>query len=749
MSAAEASVLRPLWLLTGGCAAAAAMALASPAAPPAAAWSLMSLGVATVVLALARHPRTPLLWLLAGLALGGARGLDARADQLVLAGWLGDREETVALRVEVRVREAWSPARWGRRSRVEVLEASRGEHPVRLPAVVSLEVRGDPSAALPAPGTVVGTLAELRGDPRRPALVAASPRLLRVLAPPSGLHAVRERLAGAVLSAAGTDVDRIRAAELAGALALGRRDLLPVERREAWRRSGLAHLLAVSGLHVGVVAAALWMVLVLAGARPVTARLVLLAAVPGYALLAGAAPSAMRAALMVCVWLVARLLGRSPVPMAAVLAAVAGMLLTSPSLIHDVGFQLTVLVTAALVRWVPELAERLPGPPKVAAAVAVPVVAQVAAGPLIAVHFRTVLPGAALVNLAAAPLLAPALLAAAGSVIAAPVLPGLARPCLDLLAAIVALIHWIGGAARAASWTAPSAAPVLVAVGAVLAVAALLPGRAGRAGAAAWIALVAAVGLWSAIRPSRLAPVALLPVSDGTAVVVSGSGAAVLVDGGRFSEEAVRLLADGAAPAVECVVASHTDEDHIGGLGQVIRGRGPRRLVTPAWAMSDPDLVPLLRELRRRGGSVVPVASGSVVAGSGWRLEVLWPPAAAPAGSRNERSLVARVRVAEGTVLVTSDIGSATERTIASRRDLRCDVLVAPHHGSRTSSSPQLLAAAAPTVVLVPAGIHNPHHHPHPDVIARLDRMGLEWLLPEEDLAVGAGPTSEGWRPQR
>ena len=282
------------------------------------------------------------------------------------------------------------------------------------------------------PGSVVEVLARIRGNHRSPLLVVASNRLVQATGDRRLLPTIRNRLVRDLLQAAGTDAKRIRAAEMAAALALGRRDLVPREGRDRWRRSGLAHLLAVSGLHVGLVGGAVWILLALTGVSPRTTRIAVLAAVPAYAVLAGAAPSAMRAALMAVIYLCARLLGRAILPMAAVLLAVTILLIAQPSLVANVGFQLTVVITAALVRWVPVLTTTLFGPRWVTGAVAVPVVAQTAAAPLVAWHFRTLIPGAIIANLLALPLLAPIILGSVAATVIAPLwrLAGGPRPRL-------------------------------------------------------------------------------------------------------------------------------------------------------------------------------------------------------------------------------------------------------------------------------------------------------------------------------
>jgi hypothetical protein len=141
--------------------------------------------------------------------------------------------DAAALRVEVTIREGWEPSRWGRRTTVSVGNARHSDRELRLAGQWQLEVRGALSGRdmLPPPGSVVAALATIRGDDARPMLVVDSPRLLDTMSPPRGLAALRDRLASAVLRAAGTDLHRIRAAEMAAALALGRRDLLARERK--------------------------------------------------------------------------------------------------------------------------------------------------------------------------------------------------------------------------------------------------------------------------------------------------------------------------------------------------------------------------------------------------------------------------------------------------------------------------------------------------------------------------------------
>ena len=740
--------LRPLWWLATGATLGAVAAIAADVALPAVVGRLLiGTGAAAAAAALA-VPRWWPLWLLAGLALGGGRGVGATSERLAIAE-LAATDDAAALRIEVNVREGWEASRWGWRTTVAVDEARHREQTLHLRGQWRLEVRGaTASRGLPAPGSVVAAMATVRGDDDRPMLVVDSPRLLEVSAGPSGLPALREHLSRTVLAAARTDLGRIRAAEMAAALALGRRDLLARERRDGWRRSGLAHLLAVSGLNVGMVAGGIWLALTALRLHPRRVRWLMLAAVPAYTLLAGAAPSAVRSALMAALYLGGRQLGRAAIPMSSLLLAATALIVAEPLLVADPGFQLTVLVTAALVRWVPPVAERLPMPRRLAMVVAVPVVAQAAATPIVAAHFHNAVPGGLVANLLVPPLLAPSLGLSLLAVLCSPLWPGGAAVVLDLVGLTERLL-WLGGApGRALEVVVPGTPAVVVAAVAVAGWLALRPGRTGAVGAAAWCGLLAALAGWWALRPPPAPPrVALLEIADGLAATVATRDGVILVDGGRWLDQAAELLTDDGVRRLAAVVASHPDEDHLGGLARVLEVVAVERLVLPAWSRSSEAMAPLLRTARRRGTAVVPAARGSVVRVGGTAMRVLWPPARLGGNVDNDRSLVVRVETEAGAVLVTADIDRTVERRLARTSHLRSAVLVVPHHGSRESCSDSLLDAVDPEVVLVPAGPLNRHHHPSPEVLDRVARRSLPVRYPARDGRCGARLVDGRWEP--
>jgi competence protein ComEC len=120
----------------------------------------------------------------------------------------------------------------------------------------------------------------------------------------------------------------------------------------------------------------------------------------------------------------------------------------------------------------------------------------------------------------------------------------------------------------------------------------------------------------------------------------------------------------------------------------------------------------------------------------------LWPPRDGRARDRNDASLVLRVSVGGSVLLLPGDLEQASEAALARRGGLRADVLKLAHHGSRTSSSPPLLDAVAPSLAVVSAPLHGRFGMPHPEVVERLAARGLAWRWTGRDgaLLIGLGP---------
>ena len=518
--------------------------------------------------------------------------------------------------------------------------------------------------------------------------------------------------------------------------------------RERFAAAGLVHALSISGLHVGIIAAA---VVLLLRALRMSARASLAGAVvvtAGYVLLIGLPPPAVRAGMMLAVGACSQLAQRPTSPWASLALGALAPLLIDPGTVLDLGFQLSVAGMAALVasralgRRV--LAGRLRGWKLVLARELITsTVAVLATAPLVAWTFGRLSVVAPLANLVAAPVIGvvqPVLFLA---LLAAPV-PALGRFLGSAAHPLLALLNAIAGAAAAVPhatvWVAPSLlAAILCGVGAAAAIAACVsrsPGPPAVVGAASLT-----VALWLPLLPAGGGRLELhaLDVGQGDAVALrTPAGRWLLFDAGRSwrggdagRETVVPYLRRRGGP-LEAFVLSHPHADHVGGAASVVRALRPRVYWDAAFAGGGDAYRESLLAARAAGVEWRRVHPADSVVVDGVTIRFLAPDSAWTATLRdpNEASTVALVTYGSVRLLLVGDAERGEEGWLLARRaaELRADVLKVGHHGSRTSSTDPFLAAVRPSVALVSVGRDNTYGHPSISVMQALARGGAQVL---------------------
>lgn len=536
---------------------------------------------------------------------------------------------------------------------------------------------------------------------------------------------------------------------LARALVLGDASEVPPAVARGLRSLGLAHVLAVSGLHVGLVAG---LVLLLASPLPGPARWVLsLAAVALYLLLVGPRPSLLRASAMAFLVVLALLAERPPSALNALAVVAAAIALGRPAAVSEVGFQLSVGATAGLLFLGPVLSRAWAGSPlrlpvPVRDALAVSVAAQVGTLPWALPLFALLVPAAPLVNLLAVPWTLVLLPAAALWALLATVAPGAAAallPGLDLLAAPFGL----PAALPPSPWASlPLAAGPRAAWGLALALAAALSRP--RIGLplvlAAWVYGAGAAGVAGRLisDAEKGVELVMVDVGQGDSILLRDGPATLLVDGGGWpagdlgGRVLLPALAWRGVRRLDRVLLTHGDRDHCGGLLEVGSYLAVGEVLTGPDA-PDGACDAALRELP--GARHRAVRPGEVLAVGRWRVRVLAAGSTGGGGARgggdNDGSVVVMAEAFGRRVLLTGDAEAAAERRLVaeSAGGLDCHVLKVAHHGSRSSSTAGFLGAASPALALVSAGARNPYGHPAPAVLSRLRSHGARLLRTDRD----------------
>ncbi len=518
------------------------------------------------------------------------------------------------------------------------------------------------------------------------------------------------------------------------ALAIGERSAIGERQWEVLTATGTNHLMAISGLHIGLVAGLLF----LAGRRiwswlgraplllpaPRAAALFALLGAAAYAALAGFSIPTQRALIMVAVVMAALLLQRQVGPTHGLLLALLGVLLLDPMAVVTVGFWLSFGAVAVILYG---LGGRLHGSAGWRQWGRVQWVVALGLLPLLAFAFQQAPLLSPVANLAAVPWVSlavvPLTLLGALCLLLYPPLGGwLLQLAADLLGWLWPILEWLAGL-DFARWQ-PNGEPSLWAV--LAAMLGILWMLAPRGMPARWVGV-----LWLA--PLVLAPpqrpahgeawFTLLDVGQGLAAVVQTRNHTLVYDTGpRFSPRfdtgkavLVPFLRSAGVRELDMLVVGHGDNDHIGGVESLLRSYPARRLLSA---------VP-----ERVGGGTEPCRRGERWSWDGVRFHMLHPGPEGGGGGNNA-SCVLRVESDGGALLLTGDIERRAERELLATAPSRlaAEILVAPHHGSKTSSQARFIAAVDPDYVLFPVGYRNRFSHPHPKVVQRYREMGVRML---------------------
>ena len=561
-----------------------------------------------------------------------------------------------------------------------------------------------------------------------------------------------ERTRGAIRSRIHAALPDAPYAGVIAALVIGDQRAIPSEQWQTFTRTGVNHLMSISGLHVTMVSGlafalvyGLWrrvprLTLALPALKAAAAGALATALL--YALLAGFAVPAQRTVYMLAVVAAALWLGVIESASTVLCVALLVVMLLDPWAVLAPGFWLSFGAVAVILY---VTAGRIGGEHWLASWARVQIAVTLALIPPLLAMFQQISIVSPLANAVAIPVVS---MVVAPLALIGVVLPfDLVLHCAHLvMSGCMVLLEWLSMLPDAV-WQqhAPPAWSVALAV---LALAWLL---APRGLPARWLGMIGLLPLF-AIAPATLGAgeveVVVLDVGQGLATVVRTARHALLYDAGPAygpgadsgSRVIVPYLRAAGVASLDGVIITHDDDDHWGGAASVLQAVPVARLLT-----SLPDLDPLV--VQAQPGRHC--EAGYQWEWDGVRFEMLHPSPGSY-GDRsikdNDRGCVLKVEAPGGHVLLTADIERRSEEELLrrSRDRLRADVLVAPHHGSRTSSIPAFVQAVGPQLVVFPVGYRNRLGHPHREVVERYRSAGTRIYRTDRDGAVTIAISTEG-----
>ncbi len=519
------------------------------------------------------------------------------------------------------------------------------------------------------------------------------------------------------------------------ALAIGDQDAIAARDWDVFWRTGVGHLMSISGLHITMLAALAYALAAFAWARvpalalalpaPKAASIAGLAAAAAYTLMTGYAVPSQRTLAMLAAIAACRLADRHGAPSRVLALAALACVALDPWAVLAPGFWLSFGAVAAIFH---AMALRTGRPGRLRAAFVEQLAVTLAMVPMLLALFGQVSAVSPAANAFAIPVVSLAVvpLTLAGAFLHVGVLLHAAHA---LMAATMVPLRALA-AIPAGVVEAPAPTPLAAAAALAGALWLLAPrGFPLRACGLLWIA-----PLFLA-EPPRPPPGAawidVLDVGNGLAVVVRTAGHALVYDAGpAWSEDSdagsrivVPFLRGEGIARLDAMVVSHADQDHAGGAAAVMAARAPRRLLSP---------LPARHPLVAQAPLALRCAAGHRWSWDGVDFAVLHPGAAIyfeadGERSENDRGCVLRVATRGAAMLLAADAEARAESEMLSRDAgaLAAAVLLAPHHGSRTSSTPAFLGAVHPSIAIFSVGYRNRFHHPNAAVLARYAARGI------------------------
>jgi competence protein ComEC len=583
---------------------------------------------------------------------------------------------------------------------------------------------------------ISGTARVIKSKEARVAALFIVDQKIVVLTPPSRWAATLGSIRNGLRKLSGEG----DAGALIPGMVLGDTSKQSAEFKDQMKRSGLTHLVAVSGANFAIVSAFVLWIMQFAFKKKSYRLIATSIALICFIGLVRPSPSVLRAASMAAVLIFAQASKRATDSLPALGFAMAAVVIGDPWQARDAGFALSVLATAGLLLLAPIIQNRLPTHKKIAGALAPPIAAMVFCSPILVALSGYLSPMSIVANLLAAPAVGPITILGFLAALFSPFAPFISSLLIGLIripaSFITGVAHW------AASFPVLTIHDGTVGFFIVAAIVMLLWLFKAHWKKATAIVVVLILSLtWLQRWPAGDWDIANCNVGQGDSMVINlGNGHGIVIDVGPDASAVNKCLKSLGIKDVPLLVLSHFHADHVGGLAGLLQSRK----VGQVWISNNAE--PLLESGKAlaalRGTPVVTVEKGLTMQLANIKFEILWPLSTVSnfavlpgdGSAINNSSIAMLVSSPDWTMFTGGDIEPpAQQQILASVR--KVDIYKVSHHGSKYQDA-ALMAALSPQVGVISVGAKNSYGHPAPETIDALTRLGAQVYRTDTDGAI-------------
>ena len=520
--------------------------------------------------------------------------------------------------------------------------------------------------------------------------------------------------------------------------------------KDAMKRSGLTHLVAVSGANFAIVSSFVLWCMQFFIKRKNYRLLATAISLSCFIALVRPSPSVLRAAAMAAVLLSAQASKKRTDSLPALGFAIAIVVIGDPWQAQDAGFALSVLATAGLLLLAPIIENRLPTHPKLSGALAPPIAAMLFCSPILVALSGYVSPMSILANLLAAPFVAPITVVGFVAALVSPFAPWLTAILVVLIRIPAALIASIARHIAQFPVLTIHNGKIGFAIVAVLISLMVLFKRSWRKTSALLVVIVLTLS-WLQRWPAGDWQIANCDVGQGDSMVINlNHGSAIVIDVGPDPVAEDKCLRALGIKDVPLLVLSHFHADHVGGLSGLLKSRHVRQ----TWISN--NLEPLLESTHSlqllQSSQVITVQKGMVATMAGISLEVLWPDVGTHSfesmpgeGSQiNNSSIALLVSHKDWSIFTAGDLEPPAQHEILGSVR-KVDIYKVCHHGSKYQDL-ELMKLLSAQVAVISVGANNSYGHPAAETISSLTRLGTQVVRTDRDGALAITANSHHLR---